>query len=345
MIMGSEHRFSRREFIKLMGVGAAVLSFPAQIQALGAVQTFSRIGRILEANTKVYREPSVSSPVVYKYWKDAVLPIVDQNEGEDSEGSCWYYLAGTGYVQAEMLQPVSFELNNPDESISRQGSLAEVTVPYAEAYYQPSFSSQKLYRYYYGSTHWVTKLIYDRYGRAWYRIKDDKYPEHARWVLASRLRVFPPEELTPISPEVPAEEKRILVHLGEQTVTAFESGDKVFGAMISSGDAQANPKYETPKGTFWVGFKRPSQHMLPWDQTFGDYDLPGVPWVCYFSLRAHAFHGAYWHNGFGTPRSHGCVNLTPQDARWIYRWTTPVVRAHDEMEYSESGGTIVEVVS
>jgi lipoprotein-anchoring transpeptidase ErfK/SrfK len=343
--MEPTNRISRRDFIKLMGAGAAALSLPRPFQALGVVGRFSSYGRVLEPDTKIFSEPSASSPVVKVYWKDAVLPIENQVDGEQTGEGSWFYLPGVGYVQTELIQPVRFELQEPDGGISRQGSLAEVTVPYAAARYQPSFHSQQIYRYYYSSIHWVNKLIYDRYGRAWYRVKDDKYPDHERWVLASRLRIIPADELAPISPDVPSEEKRILVNLSEQTVTAYEFGDHVFSAAISSGDEQANPKYQTPLGTFWVGFKRPSQHMLPWDQTFGDYDLPGVPWVCYFSLRAHAFHGAYWHNGFGSPRSHGCVNLTPQDARWIYCWTTPVVRAHDDMEYTESGGTIVEVVA
>jgi lipoprotein-anchoring transpeptidase ErfK/SrfK len=343
--MKPNKQISRREFIKLMGAGAAALGFPASFPAFSAAQPFLSYGRVLEPDTKIFSEPSASSSVSKVYWKDAVLPIVHRIDGEQTGEGSWYYLAGVGFAQTDLIQTVSFELQEPDEDISRQGSLAEVTVPYAAARYHPSFNNQQLYRYYYGSTHWVNKLVYDKYGRAWYRVKDDKYPDQERWVLASRLRVIPKEELAPISSDVPAEEKSILVNLSEQTVTAFEFGSQVFSAVISSGDQQANPNYQTPTGIFRVGFKRPSQHMLPWDQTFGDYDLPGVPWVCYFSLQAHAFHGAYWHNGFGTPRSHGCVNLTPQDARWIYRWTTPVVQAHDDMESSERGGTIVEVVA
>ena len=69
-----------------------------------------------------------------------------------------------------------------------------------------------------------------------------------------------------------------------------------------------------------------------------------MPWVSYFTQRAHAFHGAYWHNGFGQIRSHGCVNLTPQDARWIYLWTTPEMRPYNQLQYAETGGTSVDVI-
>ena len=55
------------------------------------------------------------------------------------------------------------------------------------------------------------------------------------------------------------------------------------------------------------------------------YELPGVPWVCFFHKDGIALHGTYWHNNFGRRMSHGCVNLRMQDALWIYRWTTPLI--------------------
>jgi lipoprotein-anchoring transpeptidase ErfK/SrfK len=342
--MQNSKNISRREFIKLVGAGLAAIGLPNWLPNYTTAEGSYRYARILEPGTKLYLNPSESSIVIKSIWQNAVLPIVDQKDAPQTGEDGWYYLAGIGYVPTEAVQPVDYDPQLPDENISRQGSLAVVSVPYTSAYFRPTVTSQSLYRYYYGSTHWVDKLVFDSNGQGWYRVKDDKFPQDERWVIASRLRIFSPDALAPLSPDVPPEEKNILVELNKQTVTAFEYGLPVFSALISSGDEAANIKYQTPTGVFRVGFKRPSQHMLPWDTTFGDYDLPGVPWVCYFTNRAHAFHGAFWHNGFGTPRSHGCVNLRPDDARWIYRWTTPVVQAHDDMEYTESGGTLVEVI-
>jgi hypothetical protein len=340
--MNQSDQITRREFIKMVGVGLGALSLP---EGLGSfLEDYPLVARVLGPDTPVFGEPSEDAPVMVYYWQDAVLPVVETVSTAETGVSVWYRLAENGFIPAEWTQPVRPSLQQPDEGISRQGSLAEVSMPFVNAYLRPSVTSLRLYRYYFGSTHWVNKLVYDRYGRGWYRIKDDKFPEVERWVLASRMRIIPPEELIPLSPDVPPEEKYLLVNLAEQAVTAYESGEAVFRAEMSSGDEAANLKYQTPRGIFRVGFKRPSQHMLPWDQTFGDYDLPGVPWICYFTLQAHAFHGAYWHNGFGTPRSHGCVNLRPEDARWIYRWTTPVIQPHDDMEASPDGGTLVEVV-
>ena len=77
--------------------------------------------------------------------------------------------------------------------------------------------------------------------------------------------------------------------------------------------------------------KRPSRHMGDGRLTtdLAAYELPGVPWVSYFTGNGIAFHGAYWHDNFGSPTSHGCLNMRNADARWIYRWSTPPSTATD----------------
>jgi lipoprotein-anchoring transpeptidase ErfK/SrfK len=83
--------------------------------------------------------------------------------------------------------------------------------------------------------------------------------------------------------------------------------------------------------------------MAAGNLAYNGYDLPGVPWISYITESGISFHGTYWHNNFGRPRSHGCINLTPQDAKWIYRWTLPSVPA-EEQEVIESTGTRVDVI-
>ena len=73
-----------------------------------------------------------------------------------------------------------------------------------------------------------------------------------------------------------------------------------------------------------------------------NYELPGVPWVSFFVSTGVAIHGAYWHDNFGRRMSHGCVNMRPDDARWIYRWTTPFGGAEDW--FVDAPGTRVLVV-
>ncbi len=102
----------------------------------------------------------------------------------------------------------------------------------------------------------------------------------------------------------------IEVNLSNQTLTAWQGDTAVLHTYISSGTA-ATP---TVTGRFRVGNKLSSQRMIG-----PGYDLPGVPWVMYF-YGAYAIHGAYWHNNFGTPMSHGCVNMSIGDAQMLYNW-------------------------
>jgi len=91
-----------------------------------------------------------------------------------------------------------------------------------------------------------------------------------------------------------------------------------------------------------VYLKRPSQHMAGGDLAAGDdYDLPGVPWVSFFN-GGMAIHGTYWHNDYGTPWSHGCLNVSNADAKWVYRWTSPQVK-FDEIEEQADGTRVVVV--
>jgi len=79
----------------------------------------------------------------------------------------------------------------------------------------------------------------------------------------------------------------------------------------------------TPRGTFTIFKKTPSRYMqgpLPNFPPDDVYNLPGVPWNMYFTHEGAVIHGAYWHNSFGTRYSHGCVNLSPENARLLYTW-------------------------
>ena len=88
--------------------------------------------------------------------------------------------------------------------------------------------------------------------------------------------------------------------------------------------------FMTPVGTHRVLRKTPTRHMVGGpENTVQYYDLPGVPWCTYFYGGGAAIHGAFWHNDFGRLRSHGCVNVTNDAAKWIYRWTLPTFGPDD----------------
>lgn len=73
------------------------------------------------------------------------------------------------------------------------------------------------------------------------------------------------------------------------------------------------------------------------------FDLPGVPWVQYITPNGISFHGTFWHNDFGRPRSHGCINLSMNASKWLYRWSTPQVPFKKELTFG-GVGTNVEIV-
>ncbi len=102
----------------------------------------------------------------------------------------------------------------------------------------------------------------------------------------------------------------IEVNLTNQTLTAWQGDVQVMYTAISSG-LGGTP---TVTGRFAVGTKYAAQRMIG-----PGYDLPNVPWVMYFH-GSYAIHGAYWHNSFGVPTSHGCVNMRPNEAEMLYNW-------------------------
>jgi LysM repeat protein len=104
--------------------------------------------------------------------------------------------------------------------------------------------------------------------------------------------------------------KQILVVLSQQTAFAYEDGLLLAHFIVSTG----LPATPTVQGNYAIYRKITSQRM-----SGPGYDLANVPWVMYF-YQGYAFHGTYWHNNFGSPMSHGCVNMQTQEAAWLFDW-------------------------
>ena len=103
--------------------------------------------------------------------------------------------------------------------------------------------------------------------------------------------------------------------MSTQTLTAYEGNQAVHSSLISSGTWA----YPTVTGQFRVWLRYQSQDMNGYRLGY-NYYLPNVPYVMYF-YKDYAIHGTYWHNNFGTPMSHGCVNMTIANAQWLYNWS------------------------
>lgn len=145
------------------------------------------------------------------------------------------------------------------------------------------------------------------------------------WVPAEAMHAIPEAEISPINPEV--ENKKVVVDVSRQTISCFEGDTEVYYCRVSTGakyDMYGNPveKWSTPIGNYVISRKFISLQMSG-GTTGAPYDLPGIGWVSVFATGGVAIHATVWHNDFGTPKSHGCVNTLPDDAKWIFRWSLP----------------------
>ncbi|MCB9666666.1 MAG: L,D-transpeptidase [Myxococcales bacterium] len=117
---------------------------------------------------------------------------------------------------------------------------------------------------------------------------------------------------------VPKDAKWIHINVPEQTLVAYEGDKPVFVTLVSSG----REEFKTPLGIFRLVSKHVTATMDDFANSDEAYSIEDVPWVMYFQ-GSYALHGTFWHNRFGAVRSHGCVNLSPVDARWLFQWSSP----------------------
>ncbi len=340
----SKTDFSRRDFLKLSGYGLMGMILPRLSSSLQQDDFDNLQGRVTERILWSYDAPSTKASRKKLYWRDIIIPITNStiSDDENAFNRVWYEAQEGGYIYSGNVQPVHTVLNEP-QSISLKGALGEVSVPYTDAYLEPDPNSDVAYRLYYETVHWVkASAVHPGDGRVWYCLLDDKFEQYY-YVPAEYIRLISDSELAPLSPEIPAEEKRLEVRLKDQLVLAYEKNDLVFATRAATGGRRLSGHYTTPDGEFITFHKRPTRHMAAGDIASNGFDLPGVPWVLYLTKSGISFHGTYWHNDFGRPRSHGCINLTPQASKWLYRWTIPTVQPDKAFAYGYVG-TRVQII-
>jgi lipoprotein-anchoring transpeptidase ErfK/SrfK len=323
---------SRRDFLKLSALTLGSFAFspnpyPRDDRDIPDLPV-ARIA--VDRQTAIYQEPREHSWVVRWTRQDELLHVFyTLTPPEGPAYNPFWYRVSEGYIHSAYVQTVSHRYNTPLEFVPENGQLAEITIPYTQAYqYSTREGWQPHFRLYYETTHWITDIVEGPDNQPWYQLTSEVTDFLINYVPATHLRPIAPEELTPISPDVPYEDKRIEVSLDRQFLSAFEGDQVVYGAKISSGLGNKDVPIgtRTPTGRFHITSKSPSKHMgsLSASGAPGTYSLPGVPWTSFFIFETGvAFHGTFWHNNFGITMSHGCINMRNADAKWLFRWVTP----------------------
>ncbi len=234
----------------------------------------------------------------------------------DHDGKPYLQLASGGWIRAAPASYTDFQglifYENPSNDF---GWIVDQT----ESYQAPSFSAPTLGRTYYREDIIQIYNSVEAEGVIWYQIAPDEwvYSLKARWV-----------SVNPEPPEGVSSERWIEINLFQQTLSVYENGRLLFATLIASG---LEPFYTQP-GVFQIYEKKPLETMQgAFEADRSDfYYLQDVPWTMYFD-QARALHAAYWRTFFGYPQSHGCVNLSPGDAHWLFEWANEgdTVWVHD----------------
>jgi len=365
----SNPRISRGEFLRLAALGLGSLALRSWRMPLGLPDfpNYERLGRVAVGQVELKLRADPESQTLGVLYEDAVVPWLREVAGEQFayifNNQRWVETP-KGFIYGPYLQPVFNRPNQPVDSLPPSsrgpGMWVEVTVPYAEARLDKGAPSSHSWaeakmeqglplRVYYGQSFWVDQ-IQSGEGGVLYRLNPNYYGGvDMLWVAAEAFRPITAEDLKPISPE--AEDKRVVIDLAHQTLSCFEGSREVYFCRVSTGakfDMYGNPvdKWSTPVGKHRVTRKYVSLQMSG-GATGAGYDLPGIAWTSIFAVGGVAIHSTFWHNNYGDPTSHGCVNCAPDDAQWIFRWTAPEVTYDPGMvdvTVSGEASTRIEVV-
>jgi hypothetical protein len=375
-----KRKISRRDFLKLTGLGLSALAFKPYLlpnyeyfatpKRLPQFPASEIIGRVVDPDIDLRSRPTNDPNLNTSIGKLAADTLVEWNRevvGNVIGGltNQKYVETPQGYIYGSVLQRTKNIPNTPlTELPNGQGFFAEVTVPFVDLAHEGVVASPWLQdhivfnfppRLYYGQVVWIDQIRTVN-GFPEYRWNEDAngrgygygggYGEYF-WGDGAGFKVLTDDDVSMISPDVDPAEKTISLDLDYQTLSCYESGREVFFCKVSSGKSydpvtgEIVDTYATPAGTLLTHWKIISKNMTAGNESAG-YSTPAVPW-CTFIQGGVAIHGAHWHNAFGEKRSHGCVNVTPEDAKWIFRWTTPHVSlaVGEERRSLPEHGTIV----
>jgi lipoprotein-anchoring transpeptidase ErfK/SrfK len=353
---------NRRDFLKYSMAGFGMLAVKPKLDWLMPVADIpqsERLGRIAVGMVNLRARPSADAPSVGKLYEDQLVQWNRDVIGDLPAGllNRKWIETPNGYLYMASVQPVRNIPNEPvtvlPENQGERGMWVEVTVPYVDLILAnppargPWLEAAQAPRIYYSQVVWVDNIRTTSDGNIQYSL-NERYgnPGDIFWAAAEGFRPVTQEEIAPINPDVP--EKRVEVSVSRQTLSCYEGNREVYFCRVSTGakfDDEGNlvDKWATPLGPHPIWRKLMSIHMAG-GTTGAGWDTMGIAWTSLFSGDGVAIHSTFWHNNFGVPVSHGCVNTMPDDAKWIFRWTTPGVAYNPgDITVEMPGGTIVNV--
>jgi L,D-transpeptidase-like protein len=305
---------------------------PVSTSETRSVLPLSYVQSLPGKSVSIYSQPgdvNVGAPPAATYPAGFVWFSLADTQPVCEEGQPWFRVNPDGYVPATAVtnfQPSQFRgMLLPGKLDSPFAWVVFKTRPSSAPGAKPAKDTPALPQY-----TPVTIFEERQVGNfTWYRIGENQ------WIEQRQIGVI---RQSPRPAEVGADEKWIEVNLFEQTLAAYEGDRIVYGTLVSSG----LPYWPTPTGLFRIWLKQEDGKMSGREGLPDYYYLQDVPWIMYFDGPI-ALHGAYWHDRFGEAHSHGCVNLTPQDAQWLFDWTTPTGSGNWQLAKPENPGTWVWV--
>jgi lipoprotein-anchoring transpeptidase ErfK/SrfK len=374
-MVSSKHPLSRRDFLKLAGLGMGALALRPWNSHLSGpaisrgfvLPDFPKadlLGRNCTADTSlqwggtvpIMSRPDVGSSKVRDAHRDEVFPWLHELSGEtidyNIQNQSWVETP-EGYIRSNTLQPCRNQPNTPLTAMpnGQPGFWAEVTVPYVDlildnpapvsGWMRDHVAYDLQARLYYSQVMWIDQIRTDS-GTVQYHV-NERYgnPGDLFWAEGAAFRSLTEEDVSPINPDVDPVIKKVVVNLNYQTLSCMEGEREVYFCRVSTGIQDGS----TPLGEHAVWRKLISVRMSA-NTTGASYDLPGMSWTTFFVGDGVAVHAATSHNDFGTVRSHGCVNCMPEDAKWVFRWSQPTVPLEpgDVTHQGMTGSTHVFVV-
>jgi len=355
-------RISRRSFLKLgaASLGSLGLTPFRRIFEIPNFPQNDRLGRVCEGKVEVKKRPDYESETIGVLYEDAVVPWVKEVIGHwPWRNNQRWVETPEGYIWSPYLQPVKVNLAKPVPELHQMGDnigmWVETCIPYVDAildngpprsaWWRLRLENGLPYRFYYSQILWVDQMRSDTDGNVWYRI-NERYGSYGDifWAKAEAFRPITQDEMSPINPDVEDKKVEVDVNWSVQTLSCYEGNTEVYFCRISSGKAEgATPLTPYVSPGFMIWRKLFSLHMGG-NTVAGGWDVPAVGWTSLFHGDGVAIHSTYWHNNYGEPMSHGCVNVSPEDARWIFRWVNPAVAFETgDVTISGDGGTRVIV--